>query len=210
MDYSPPGSSVHGILQARYWSGWLLFILLLWILENSLLRVIFATQGSNPGFPQILYHLNYPESPVYISKIKYIVTSSYKFKFTKILLSLIDPTSLFLFSWIDCLVSKWHQCTYALFHNALRSLRITKQFGMTAYLPFFCPQDTSFQKVELQCVKKKITCNTSLCGFGLYPMCVCVCVCIYICSFSLFRFTLNTSFFFFFGFFILTFYYEHH
>ena len=36
MDYSPPGSSVHGILQAR-------------ILENchSLLQGIFPTQGSN-------------------------------------------------------------------------------------------------------------------------------------------------------------------
>ena len=39
MDSSPPGSSVHGILQAR-------------ILDcHSLLQRIFPTQGSNPGLP---------------------------------------------------------------------------------------------------------------------------------------------------------------
>ena len=65
MDYSPPGFSVHGILQAR-------------ILEcekkkkntgvgsHSLLQGIFWTQGSNLGLPhyrQILYHLSHQGSP---------------------------------------------------------------------------------------------------------------------------------------------------
>ena len=39
MDYSPPGSSVHGILQAR---------VLEWV-AISFSRKIFPTQGSNPG-----------------------------------------------------------------------------------------------------------------------------------------------------------------
>ena len=55
MNCSPPGSSVHGILQAR-------------ILEfcHSFLQGIFPTQGSNPGLlhcRQILYHLSQQESP---------------------------------------------------------------------------------------------------------------------------------------------------
>ena len=41
MDYSPPGSSVHGILQAR---------ILEWVVgSHSLLQGIFPIQGSNPG-----------------------------------------------------------------------------------------------------------------------------------------------------------------
>ena len=36
MDYSPPGSCVHGISQAKYWIG-----------IHFLLQVIFPTQGSN-------------------------------------------------------------------------------------------------------------------------------------------------------------------
>ena len=57
MDCSPPGSSVHGILQAR--------------IKNTgvgchfLLQEIFSTQGSNPGLPhcrQILYHLSHQGS----------------------------------------------------------------------------------------------------------------------------------------------------
>ena len=57
VDYSLPGSSVHGILQAR---------ILEWV------AILFPTQGSNPGFSlcsQKLYHLvtreattNVPES----------------------------------------------------------------------------------------------------------------------------------------------------
>ena len=53
-DCNPPGSSVHGILQAR---------ILEWV---ALLHGIFPTQGSNPGLPhcrQILYRLNYQGSP---------------------------------------------------------------------------------------------------------------------------------------------------
>ena len=56
MDCSPPGSSVHGILQAR-------------ILEwgsHSVLKGIFPIQGSNPGLlhcRQILYCLSHQRSP---------------------------------------------------------------------------------------------------------------------------------------------------
>ena len=48
MDCSPPGSSVHGILQAR----------ILELGSHSLLQGIFLTQGSNPGllyYKRILY-----------------------------------------------------------------------------------------------------------------------------------------------------------
>jgi len=53
---SPPGSSVHGILQAK---------ILEWV-AIAFPRGIFPTQGCNPGLPhcrQILYHLSYPGSP---------------------------------------------------------------------------------------------------------------------------------------------------
>ena len=56
MDYNLPGSSVHGILQAR-------------ILERVVipfLQGIFPTQGLNPGLlhcRQILYHLIHQGSP---------------------------------------------------------------------------------------------------------------------------------------------------
>ena len=55
-DCSPPGSSVHGILQAR---------MLEWVAMPSC-RGLFPTQGSNPGLPhcrRILYHLSHQESP---------------------------------------------------------------------------------------------------------------------------------------------------
>ena len=58
MDCSPPGSSVHGILQAR---------ILQWVAISSS-RGIFPTQGSNPGLPhcrQTLYNLRHQRSPVY-------------------------------------------------------------------------------------------------------------------------------------------------
>ena len=51
MDCSPPGSSVHGLLQATT---------LEWV---SMPFSRGSSQGSNPGFPhckQILYHLSYP------------------------------------------------------------------------------------------------------------------------------------------------------
>ena len=57
MDCSPPGSSVHGVLQAR----------ILGVNCHSLLQRIFPTQGSNPGllgYRQILYHLSYREDPI--------------------------------------------------------------------------------------------------------------------------------------------------
>ena len=53
---SPPGFSVHGILQAR---------ILEWV-AISFSRGIFPTQGSNPGLPhcrQILHHLSHQGSP---------------------------------------------------------------------------------------------------------------------------------------------------
>ena len=57
MDYSPPGSSVHGILQAR---------ILEWV-AIPLLQGIFPTQGSNLALclhcRQILYCLNHQGSP---------------------------------------------------------------------------------------------------------------------------------------------------
>ena len=55
MDCSPPGFSVHGILQAR---------ILEWV--ATVLQGIFLTQGSNPGLlhcTQILYYLNHQGSP---------------------------------------------------------------------------------------------------------------------------------------------------
>ena len=57
MDYSPPGSSVHGILQAR---------IMEWV-AYSLLQGFFLTHESNPGLlhcRQILFHLGHQE--VYI------------------------------------------------------------------------------------------------------------------------------------------------
>ena len=55
MDYSPPGSSIHGIFQA---------IVLEWVAISFL--GIFPTQGSNLGLPhcrQTLYCLNHQGSP---------------------------------------------------------------------------------------------------------------------------------------------------
>jgi len=55
MDCSPPGSSVHGILQAR---------ILEWV-AVPFSRGIFPTQGSNPGAlhcRQIVYHLSHQGS----------------------------------------------------------------------------------------------------------------------------------------------------
>ena len=57
MNYSPLGSSVHGILQAR---------ILEWA-AISFSRGIFLTQGSNLGLlhcRQILYHLSYQGHPM--------------------------------------------------------------------------------------------------------------------------------------------------
>ena len=45
MDYSPPGFSVHGILQARILEWGAIF----------LLQVIFPTQGSNPHLLHLLH-----------------------------------------------------------------------------------------------------------------------------------------------------------
>ena len=53
---SPPGSNVHGILQAR---------ILAWV-AHALLQGIFPTQGSNPGFPCcrcIHFHLSHQGNP---------------------------------------------------------------------------------------------------------------------------------------------------
>ena len=56
-DYSPPGSSVHGILQARMENG---------VSSDSLLQGFFLTQGWNTGrlrCRQILYRLSHQGSP---------------------------------------------------------------------------------------------------------------------------------------------------
>ena len=62
MDCSPPGSSVHGIFQAR---------VLEWV-AISFSRGIFLTQGSNPGLlhcRQMFYHLSY-QGNMFSSNIK--------------------------------------------------------------------------------------------------------------------------------------------
>ena len=56
MDYSPPGSSIHGIFPGKN-TG---------VGSHSLLQGILPTQGSNPGLlhcKQILYHLSHQGSP---------------------------------------------------------------------------------------------------------------------------------------------------
>ena len=56
VDYSPPGSSLHGILQAK---------ILQWVAMPSS-RAIFPTQGSKPGLlysKWILYWLSHQGSP---------------------------------------------------------------------------------------------------------------------------------------------------
>ena len=59
MDYRLPGSSIHGILQAR----------ILGVGSHSLLQVEFLTQGSNQGLlnhRQILYCLSQPGKPLHL------------------------------------------------------------------------------------------------------------------------------------------------
>ena len=59
MDCSLPGSSVHGILQAR----------ILGVDSHTLFQGIFLTQGSNPSplhCGQILYHLSHKGTPIYV------------------------------------------------------------------------------------------------------------------------------------------------
>ena len=67
MDCSLPGSSVHGILQAR---------ILEWVM-GSLLQGIFPTQGWNPGLQhsrQILYCLSHQGSLLTFNKMKLNIT----------------------------------------------------------------------------------------------------------------------------------------
>ena len=81
MDCSPPGSSVHRILQAR---------ILEWV-TIPFSQGIFSTQGSNPGLlhcRQILYSLNHQEGfPVNISN------STYPTKLFSLNPKLITPSS---------------------------------------------------------------------------------------------------------------------
>ena len=63
MDCSLPGSSVHGILQARILVGC-----------HVLLQAIFPTQGSNPRLPHfwwILYRLSHQGSPRILEQVAY-------------------------------------------------------------------------------------------------------------------------------------------
>ena len=73
MDCSPPGSSVHGILQAR---------ILQWV-AIPFSSSIFLTQGLNPGFlhwKQILYHLSHQGSSksCFFSNLYQVASSSFK------------------------------------------------------------------------------------------------------------------------------------
>ena len=69
MDCSPPGASVHGILQTR---------ILEWVGCHALLQGIFPTQGSNPHFLRLLHWqegslpLAPPEKLIYIYIINII------------------------------------------------------------------------------------------------------------------------------------------
>ena len=68
IDYSLPGASVHGILQARKPK---------WVV-NSLLQVIFQTQGWKPGLPhckRILYSLSHQRSPRIMEWVTYPCSS---------------------------------------------------------------------------------------------------------------------------------------
>ena len=63
MDCSPPGSSVHGILQVR---------ILEWVAVPFSRG--FSTQGLNPGLPhcrQILFHLSHQGSPRILEWVAY-------------------------------------------------------------------------------------------------------------------------------------------
>ena len=66
MDYSPPGSSVHGDSLGKNTR----------VGCHALLQEIFPTQGLNPGLPhcrRILYHLSYQGSPLVLpNNIKYL------------------------------------------------------------------------------------------------------------------------------------------
>ena len=70
MDCSPPGSSVHGIFQAR--------------VPGFPLQGIFPAQGSNPGLPhcrQMLYHLSHQGSPRGLSsehKAKMVISATWE------------------------------------------------------------------------------------------------------------------------------------
>ena len=64
VDYSPPGCSVHGILQAT---------MLEWV-AISFSKGIFLTQGLNPGLPccrQILYWVNHQGRPRRLAWVAY-------------------------------------------------------------------------------------------------------------------------------------------
>ena len=66
MDCSPPGSSIHGILQSR---------IIVWI-AISLLQGIFLTQGQNPGLlhgRQIFYSLSHQGSQLSLY-VKFILS----------------------------------------------------------------------------------------------------------------------------------------
>ena len=72
-DYSPPGSSVHGILQARMENG---------VGSDSLLQGFFLTQGSNTGrlrCRQILYCLSHQGSPFSTINVLFFLSIVYSF-----------------------------------------------------------------------------------------------------------------------------------
>ena len=70
MDCSPPGSSVHGILQAR---------ILQWVTISSS-RGIFPTQGLSPGLLHcrpMLYYLSHQGSNIIRSEVRSEVVAIY-------------------------------------------------------------------------------------------------------------------------------------
>ena len=64
MDYSLPGSSIHGIFQTKYWNGC-----------HFLLQGLFLTERLNPGLPYcgwILYQLSHKKALMHIYIYRYI------------------------------------------------------------------------------------------------------------------------------------------
>ena len=112
MDHSPPGSSVHGILQARN---------LEWV-AISVSRRIFLTQGWNQSLlhcllsRQILYHQHHLGSP--ILRLANVKSSNSVPPFFKIILTFLIPLQLHLYFVISLFLSfkkptwLWLQLSY--------------------------------------------------------------------------------------------------
>ena len=86
MDYKPPGSSVHWILQAR---------ILEWV-ATPFSRGVFLTQGSNTGLShrrQVLYHLSHQGSPLLqVDRVNLFIWIRWSHKLYRDHLLLFHPT----------------------------------------------------------------------------------------------------------------------